>query len=192
VIAGERIPGYRIEGHAIVSADEGIAGPDGQTPLALSNEADWLRFQAALDGAAVVLIGRRSHEANPNRGRRNRLVVSSSATGIERRSEAWWWNPAEAPLTVALKRAAPEGGIVAVPGGHLVFDLLLKIIGFDAFHLARVRGVLVPGGMPLFSAIEAGWTAADVLAGSGLRPGPTEILDEQAGVTLVTWLRAAG
>ena len=85
MIAGERIPGYRIEGHAIVSDDERIAGPDGQTPLALSNEADWLRFQAALDGAAVVLIGRRSHEANPNQARRNRVVVSSSAAGIERR-----------------------------------------------------------------------------------------------------------
>ena len=189
--AGERIAGYRIEGHAIVSDDERIAGPDGRTPPALSNEADWLRFQVALDAAAVVLLGRRSHEANPNQARRNRVVVSSSAAGIERRGDAWWWNPAEAPLTGALKTAAPEGGIVAVSGGHLVFDLLLAT-GFDAFHLARVGGMLIPGGVPLFSAIEGGRIAAEVFAGNGLRAGPTEILDERADVTLTTWLRSTG
>lgn len=188
--ASEHLPAYRIEGHAIVSADDRIATAEGETPASLSNEADWLRFQAALDESTVVVLGRLSHEANPNTARRNRLVVSTAASGVERRSDGWWWNPAEAPLPVALKSAAPDGGIVAVPGGHLIFDLFLKI-GFDAFHLARATQVRIPGGVPLFSAIEPGRHAEDVLAGAGLAAGPVETLDEAAGVTLVIWRRAA-
>ena len=183
------VAGYRIEGHAIVSADDRIAGPDGMTPDELSNEADWLRFQAALDEAAVVVLGRLSHAANPNTGRRNRLVVSSSGHGIETRGDGWWWNPADAPLSVALRSAAPAGGIVAVPGGRLVFDFFLAA-GFDAFHLARATRLTIPGGVPLFSAIGTGRTAEDVLAAAGLAPGAAETLDEATGVTLVAWRRA--
>ena len=129
---------WRIHGHAIVSADDKIAGPDGLTPASLRNEADWQRFQRALDDAAVTVLGRLGHEANPNAKGRNRLVLSSSAPGVERRADAWWWNPCRAPLEAALRQAAPGGGIVAVPGGRQVFDLFLDI-GFDAFHLARAR-----------------------------------------------------
>ena len=186
----ESVAGYRIEGHAIVSADDRIANPEGETPASLSNENDWLRFQAALDESAVVVLGRLSHEANPNTARRNRLIVSTTAKGVERRNDGWWWNPAEAPLAVALKSAAPDGGIVAVPGGHLIFDLFLKI-GFDAFHLARASRVRIPDGVPLFSAIEPGRNAGDVLAGAGLAAGTVETLDEAAGVTLVIWRRTA-
>jgi hypothetical protein len=178
--------GYRIEGHAIVSADGRIAAADGETPASLNNEADWLRFQAALDVSAVVVLGRLSHTVNPNTSRRNRMVVSSSAAGIERRSDAWWWNPADTPLAVALQSAAPEGGIVAVPGGRLVFDLFLKA-GYDAFHLAKVAGVELPDGVPLFSAVGAGQTPETVLAGAGLTADPAEVLDAVSGVTLVTW-----
>jgi hypothetical protein len=182
------IPGYRIEGHAIVSADDRIADPEGNTPPELSNEADWLRFQRALDAAAVVVVGRLSHHANPNTRRRNRLVVSSSATGCERRADAWWWNPAGTPFAEALRLAAPGGGIVAVPGGRLIFDLF-RTIGFDAFHLARCGDVRIPGGVPLFSAIDVGVPADAVLAADGLVAGTPEVLDPIANVTLVVWQR---
>ena len=127
---------WRIHGHAIVSADDCIAGPDGFTPPELRNDADWRRFQQALDQAAITVLGRRGHEANPNAKGRNRLVLSSAAHGAERRADAWWWNPADALLEDALRLAAPAGGIVAVPGGRQVFDLFLSL-GFDEFHLAR-------------------------------------------------------
>jgi hypothetical protein len=182
------IHGYRIEGHAIVSADDRIADPDGNTPPELSNEADWMRFQRALGEAAVVVLGRLSHDANPNTRRRNRLVVSSSATGCERRSDAWWWNPAGTPFPDALRLAAPGGGIVAVPGGRLIFDLF-RMIGFDAFHLARCAEVRIPGGVPLFSAIDVGVPADAVLASDGLVAGTPEVLDAIANVTLVVWKR---
>ncbi len=182
------IAGYRIEGHAIVSADDRIADAEGNTPPELSNEADWLRFQRALDKAAVVVVGRLSHEANPNTRRRNRLIVSSSVRSCERRTDGWWWNPAGAGLVEALAEAAPGGGTVAVPGGGLIFDLF-RGFGFDAFHLARCEDVNIPGGVPLFSAVTPTFTAEEILAGDGLKPGRKETLDPAANVSLVTWRR---
>jgi len=180
------IGNWSIHGHAIVSADDRIAGPDGLTPESLRNDADWARFQAALDEAAVTVLGRLGHEANPNLKRRNRLVLSSSARGIERRADAWWWNPADALLDEALARAAPAGGVAAVPGGRQVFDMFLEI-GFDAFHLVRARDVRIADGVPVFSAVTAGESAEHTLAAHGLVPGPTEELDPAAGVLLTVW-----
>lgn len=176
-----------IHGHAIVSADDRIADASGLTPAALRNEADWHRFQAALDGAAVTVLGRLGHEANPNAKGRRRLVLSSAATGIEERADAWWWNPAMVPAGEALHRAAPGGGVAAVVGGRRVFDLFLEA-GFDAFDLARARKVLLPDGVPLFSEVLAGAGADDLLA-RDLVAGPTELLDADADVTLTVWTR---
>jgi hypothetical protein len=177
---------YPIHGHAIVSADDRIADRDGVMPASLRNEADWARFQAALDSAVVTVLGRRGHEANANEKRRNRLVLSSSARGVERRAEAWWWNPAEAPLEEALAEAAPRPGIVAVPGGRRVFDLFLDI-GFDEFHLARARRVTIPDGISVFSEVSAHRNASVVLVGRGLVSGTPEMLDAGASVELTVW-----
>ena len=51
-------------------------------------------FQAELDRAALTVLGRLGHEANPNPKNRLRMVLSSSVRGLERRAEGWWWNPA--------------------------------------------------------------------------------------------------
>ncbi len=179
---------WRIHGHAIVSADDRIAGPDGLTPPSLRNEADWRRFQQALDEAAVTVLGRLGHEANPNAKGRNRLVLSSSAHGVERRADGWWWNPAEAPLADALHLAAPGGGIVAVPGGRQVFDLFLAS-GYDEFYLARAESVRLGPGIAVFSAVAEGRRAAALLAAHGLVAAATELIDPQARVTLTRWHR---
>jgi len=183
------IGGHVIHGHAIVSADDKIADGTGLTPPALRNEVDWARFQAALDRAAVTVLGRLAHEANPNRKGRNRLVLSSAVSGVEMRDDAWWWNPAEVPLADALATAARAAGVVAVPGGRRVFDLFLSI-GFDAFYLSRAAGVTIPGGIPVFSEVARGRSAADILAGHGLIAGEPEILDAGARVALTVWRRA--
>ena len=177
---------YLVHGHAIVSADDRIAGPDGRVPPSLRNDADWTRFQAALDRAAVTVLGRYGHEANPNRAGRNRLVLSSSARAVERRDDAWWWNPAGASPEAALAAAAPAGGIVAVVGGRQVFDLFLEL-GYDEFHLARIAGVHVPDGVAIFSEVVTGHNADAVLVGHGMRAGSAEVLDTAAGVTLKVW-----
>lgn len=180
------IGGYLIHGHAIVSADDRIADATGRTPSALRNEADWARFQSALDRAVVTVLGRLAHEANPNRKGRNRMVLSSSARGIERHESAWWWNPADLAFADALGEAAPTAGIVAVPGGQRVFDLFLSL-GFDAFHLARAATVTIPGGIPVFSEVRRGHSAEDILSGYGLVAGSPEILDPAAQVELTVW-----
>jgi hypothetical protein len=179
---------YEIQGHAIVSDDDMIAGSDGKTPEALRNAVDWERFQKALDCATVTVLGRKAHEENPNEKHRARLVLSTSARGIEKRDDAWWWNPAKATVAEALAAVAPEGGVVAIPGGRRVFDLFLNH-GFDEFHLVRARGVTVPGGVPVFTECGPRRSAEEVLASRGLVPLPVEVLDAMAEVTSTVWRR---
>jgi hypothetical protein len=180
------IGAYRIHGHAIVSQDDCIADAEGCTPPALRNDADWQRFQSALDAAALTVLGRLSHEANPNVMNRKRIVVSSGARGVERRADGWWWNPAKAPLLDALSEAAPAGGIVAVPGGRRIFDLFL-VIGFDEFHLARATRLYMGNGTPVFSECANGVSADEVLMRHGLVAGPVEELDPLAGVSFTVF-----
>jgi len=182
------IGGYSLHGHAIVSADDRIANCDGVTPSALRFEADWTRFQAAIDRACLTVLGRRGHQINPNVKGRNRLVLSSNARGVERRDDAWWWNPEEAPLGDALARAAPDGGIVVVPGGRRVFDFFLSA-GFDEFHLARAPLVKIPGGIPIFSQVNADISAEQILAANGLVPGLPEVINPTASVDVTIWRR---
>jgi hypothetical protein len=183
--------GYAVHGHAIVSADDFIAGPDGLTPPELRNAADWQRFQAALDAAVVTVLGRVGHEANPNERRRRRLVLTSRVAALEPGEHCHFWNPAGLPLAAALAAVAPGGGIIAVPGGQPVFDLFLAI-GYDAFHLARAETVRLGTGTMLFSGLGPGLTATDRLAGAGLSAQAALTLDPAAGVTLVVWRRAPG
>ena len=55
-----------INGYAIISDDDRIAGPDGLIPASLRNEKDWECFQRALASSDLVVLGRRSHELAPN------------------------------------------------------------------------------------------------------------------------------
>jgi dihydrofolate reductase len=177
---------YQFHGHAIVSDDDMIADAAGSMPGALVNASDWDRFQRELDKSVAVVLGSKGHLAHRNTHGRNRIVVSSTVSGIEKRDDAWWWNPAAVPLADALAAAAPAGGIVAVPGGQAVFDLFLEL-GYDQFHLTRARGVNIPGGVAVFSECASGHSAEEVLARHGLVPAPSEILDAAAGVTVTVW-----
>jgi dihydrofolate reductase len=144
-----------INGYAIVSDDNRIAGPDGLIPASLRNEKDWDCFQRALAGSDLVVVGHRSHELAPNVRGAQRLVISRGAAGLEQRANVWWWHPALTSWVDVAKELLPRGGDVAVLGGQVVFDLFLKI-GFDAFHLTRAHGVRLPGGRAVFSGCTAG------------------------------------
>ena len=182
------MPRYEIHGHAIVSDNDCIAGPDGKMPESLRNEADWQRFQSELDRAVLTVLGRIGHEAHPNVQGRPRMVVSSRVDGIERRPDGWWWNPGQASLGEALRRAAPKGGTIVVPGGRRINDLFLSL-GFDAFHLVRKRGVVIPKGVPLFTRAWVAGSAERLLSSHGLHPARTEELDPAARVSLTVWTR---
>lgn len=181
-------PRIGIHGYAILSEDDRIAGPDGLTPDALRNEADWAYFQRELDRADLVALGRLAHEANPNVKGRRRLVLSRSSSGLERRGDEYWWDPDKTSWREASAALLPDGGRVAVPGGQAAFDLFLGV-GFEAFHLTRAHGVTLGGGRAAFAACDRGFSASAVLTRAGLRPDAPQTLDAAADVSLTVWRR---
>ncbi|MFC1460091.1 hypothetical protein ACETIH_25980 [Microvirga arabica] len=180
-----------IHGYAIVSDNDCIADESGRTPDVLRNEADWAYFQAELNMSAVTVLGRLGHEANANPKGRLRMILSSSSSGLDRRADGWWWDPAKLPWDEAIRTVLPLGGRVAVPGGRQVFDLFLEI-GYDAFHLTRAEGTHVPDGVPVFSECLAGKGAAKILLEQGLTPREQRVLDPAGRVTLAIWRPSAG
>ena len=161
-----------------------IADRDHRTPLSLRNDTDWRRFQAALNDAALVVLGRLGHEAHPNPGRK-RVVVTSRVAWLERDPDdenAMLWNPSGIGFNRVLAGLGIADGIVAITGGTRVFDLFLP--RFDAFDLVEVAGVTIPDGVPCFS---DGMPAA-MLTKAGLTPALPELLDP--GVALTVWRRS--
>jgi hypothetical protein len=180
---------FSIRGYAIVSDDDKIAASDGLTPVSMRNDKDWDYYQRALDSADVVVLARRSHEAEPNVRNHRRLVLSrEAAAGLEHRSDAWWWDPARVPWPEVADRLLPSGGIIAVSGGQVAFDLFLTI-GFAEFHLSRAHGVTLPGGRAVFSACDAGLKAETVLSRAGLRLAERIPLDPAQGIEMNVWRR---
>jgi hypothetical protein len=172
-----------IHGYAIVSDDDKIADKNGSIPPSLRNDKDWEQYQAALASSDLVVFARVSHENEPETHGVPRVVVSRGLVGLERRTDAWWWNPALIAWEDVVARVLPEGGEVAAPGGQTVFDLFLKI-GYDVFHLARARGVELPGGRAVFSECEQGVHAEAVLGKYGLQPAERIELDPTQGVEM--------
>jgi hypothetical protein len=170
-----------IIGHAVVSADGRIADRNRQMPATLRNDKDWLRFQAALDRADLVVLGRLGHEAHANPGRR-RLVLTRRVDRLEPVDDlVTLWNPARMDFREVLTTLGITDGVVAVTGGQQVFDYFLR--RFTRFDLVTVDGVLIPDGVPCFS---GGWPD-ELLALAGLRVAERELLDP--GVRLELWRR---
>ncbi|HXX05154.1 MAG TPA: dihydrofolate reductase [Xanthobacteraceae bacterium] len=180
----------RVEGYAIVSADDMIADASGAMPAAIRNDADQRFFQAALDRVAAVVHGRHSHEGGPRAGHRKRLVLTRQVAAIApdpSHPNALLWNPAGATVESALSALGAGDGVIAIIGGTEVFGLFLP--RYDAFHLTRAARAKIPGGRPLFPQINPQMTAEDLLAKHGLRGSPARGIDAAAGVTLTTWQR---
>jgi hypothetical protein len=176
----------RFEGHAIVSADGMIADALGEMPPGLRNDADWRLFQAALDRAALVVLGRKGHERHPNPGRK-RLVLTRSVARLEHDradDRAWLWNPAGMPISGVLTEMGIASGVVAITGGTGTYDLFSPM--FDSFSLAEAHRLVLPHGTPCFT---AGPPQA-ILSAAGLRRTTIEEIDPEAGVTLTTWRRS--
>jgi hypothetical protein len=170
-----------IVGHAIVSADGRIADRHRQMPAALHSDADWQRFQAALDRAAIVVLGRLGHEAHANPGRR-RLVVTGRVERLEPVDAlVTLWNPAGIDFRDAAAELGLENATVAIAGGQRVFDVFLG--RFTQFDLVTVDALLLPDGIPCFS---GGWPD-EVLPRAGLHVAERGQLDP--GVRLEVWRR---
>ena len=65
-----------------------------------------------------------------------------------------------------------------------VYSYFLQI-GYDDFYLSRAENVYLPGGKPLFAQGRLGQKPEEALASAGLKPGPTQRLED--GVSLVDW-----
>jgi dihydrofolate reductase len=180
----------RIEGLAIVSADGMIADAQGVQPNALKLEADQQFFYATLNAATALVQGRHSGEGGSGEARRRRLILTRRIAQVAADPDnpnAVLWNPAGATLDEAWARLGLAGGTLAVIGGTDVFGLFLEH-GYDAFHLSRAARAVLPGGRPVFPGVLER-TPEQLLADHGLKPGPMQVLDRKAGLSLVTWRR---
>jgi dihydrofolate reductase len=180
----------RVEGYVIVSSDGMIADANGEMPEAIRDDADQKFFQAALDGVAVIVHGRHSHEGGPRAARRKRLILTRLIAALApdpAHPNSLLWNPAGASLEHAIEAVGAGDGVVAVIGGTEVFSMFLPF--YDAFHLSRAANAKIPGGRPVFDEVGPDVTPDDVLTRHGLKPGPRRDLDPKAGVSVVTWQR---
>ncbi|MEI8144318.1 MAG: hypothetical protein WCH83_02535 [Alphaproteobacteria bacterium] len=178
-----------IHGYAIVSRDDCIADDQGQMPKVLMNDADWRYFQAELDRAALLVVTRVSHEATPNIRGRRRLIMSRQVSGLIERADGWWWNPQDLSWGGVVERLDLVESRIAVPGGQGAFDLFLTL-GYTAFHLSRAETVTLPAGHKLFSGVTETRTADQILMAAGLTPGPVEMIDPDAAVSLTVYRSA--
>ena len=180
----------RIYGYVIVSADGMLANANRVMPDELRFDGDKRFFTAALDRADLVVHGRHSGEDQPNSLRRKRLVLTRtiSATAPDLSNpKAILWNPAGATFEAACDRAGIGSGTVAIIGGPQVFGMFMD--RYDAFWLSQAPGVRLPGGQPCFPGVPAR-SPQDILAGHGLRAGPSEVLDAAHDVSVTPWRRA--
>jgi dihydrofolate reductase len=183
------IGAYRIEAYVIASADGMIADASGVQPASLQFEADRRHFQEGLDHADVVVNGRRSQEGHPDAMSRRRLVLTRQVAGLAPdpdNPKARLWNPAGASFETACAELGLSAGTIAVIGGPQVYALFLKL-GYDCFHLSRAVKVRLPGGLPVFSRERFGGDPDATLSAAGLKPGPTQWLEDR--LTLTDWVR---
>jgi dihydrofolate reductase len=183
------IGAYRIDAYAIASADGMIADASGVQPASLQLDADRRHFENGLDQADAVVHGRHSHEGLSSSAGRRRLIVTRRVAGVAPdplNPKARLWNPGGASFEAACAALDLSAGTVVVIGGPQVYTLFLKL-GYDRFRLTRAVNVRLPGGLPVFGRETFGGDPDRALKGTGLKPGPTQWLDDQ--VTLTDWTR---
>jgi dihydrofolate reductase len=185
------MPGLRIEGYVIVSADGMLADASHIMPEQLKFEGDKQFFTAALDRADLIVHGRRSFEDQPNSPRRRRVILTRTIGAVApdpANPNATLWNPSGASFEAACDRAGVRAGTVAIIGGPDVFGMFMD--RYDTFWLSRAPRVRLPGGEPCFPGVPE-HSPQDILAAHGLKAGDAHILDAAEGVSVTPWRRAA-
>ena len=183
----------RIEGFAIISNDGMLAGADGMMPNSLKFEGDQCFLDEALDAAALLIHGRKSHEAQDNSHKRKRLLLTRSGgpfstSPIE--DNTWLWSPEATPFAQVCKALGVESGVVAVLGGTAAYDMFLPF--YATFHLCRATKVELPQGVPVFGAVSVNHSVDAVLREHGLEIVDEFMRHEAEKVRHQTWARKAG
>ncbi|HKG99419.1 MAG TPA: dihydrofolate reductase [Bradyrhizobium sp.] len=183
------MPGLRIEGYVIVSAEGMLANAARVMPDELKFEGDKQFFTAALDRADLIVHGRRSYEDQPNSPRRKRIILTRRIAAIApdpSNPKATLWNPAGASFEAACDFAGVNSGDVAVIGGPDVFAMFMD--RYDTFWLSQAPRARLPDGEPCFPGVPDR-SPQEILAAHGLKPGEARILDSAADVTVTPWRR---
>src|ERR1700726_1688 len=184
------MPGLRIDGYVIVSADGMLANADRVMPVGLQFEGDKKFFTAALDRADLIVHGRHSGEDQPNSPRRKRIIVTRTIGSLapdRSHPKATLWNPAGASFEAACDHAGVHSGAIAIIGGPDVFAMFLD--RYDTFWLSQAPRVRLPGGEPCFPGVPQ-HSPQEILAAHGLKAGESQILDVADGVSVTPWRRA--
>jgi dihydrofolate reductase len=185
------MPGLRIDGYVIVSADGMLANADHVMPAELKFEGDKRFFTDALDRADLIVHGRHSYEDQPNSSRRKRIVLTKAIAAVAAdpsNPKAVLWNPAGASFEAACDFAGVASGTVAVIGGPDVFGMFMD--RYDTFWLSQAPHVRLPGGEPCFPGVPER-SPQQILAAHGLQAGAAQILDAVGEVSVTPWRRAA-
>jgi hypothetical protein len=185
------VPGLRIEGYVIVSADGMLADARNVMPDELKFEGDKAFFTAALDRADLILHGRNSYEDQPNSPQRRRVILTRKVGAIApdpSNPKATLWNPAGATFEAACAQAGVQDGTAAIIGGPGVFGMFMD--RYDEFWLSVAPHVRLPGGEPCFPGVP-GRTPQEILAAHGLSAEAAQTLDAVHDVTVTPWRRSA-
>jgi dihydrofolate reductase len=185
------MPGLRIEGYVIVSADGMLANAAHVMPDELKFEGDKQFFTAALDRADLIVHGRHSYEDQPNSPLRKRIVLTRTIGAVASdpsNAKAVLWNPAGASFEAACDFAGVRSGTVAIIGGPDVFGMFMD--RYDTFWLSQAPRVRLPGGEPCFPGVPQ-HSPQEILAAHGLKAGAAQILDTAHDVSVTPWRRAA-
>jgi len=183
------MPGLRIDGYVIVSADGMLANADRMMPDELKFEGDKRFFTAALDDADLIVHGRNSYEDQPNSPKRTRIILTRRIGALApdpSNPRATLWNPAGASFEAACERAGVRSGTAAIIGGPDVFEMFMD--RYDTFWLSLAPRVKLPGGEPCFPGVPARSPQA-ILSAHGLTAGQAEILDSADDVSVTPWRR---
>lgn len=181
---------FNFEGYVIVSADGMLADASRVMPDSLKFEGDKLFFEQALDGAALIVHGRNSHEQQPDSPKRKRLIATRKIKALTVDPEmpnATLWNPDHASFEEATAFADVTAGRIAIIGGPLVFDMFMD--RYDTFWLSEAPHVRLPGGEGCFVGVPER-TPHEVLASHELKAGAPYLLDAAHEVTVTPWRRS--
>jgi dihydrofolate reductase len=184
------VAALRIEGYVIVSADGMLANARNVMPDELRFEGDKAFFTQALDRADLIVHGRNSYEDQPNSPRRKRLILTRKVAETApdpSNPNATLWNPEGCAFEAACAETGIRAGKVAIIGGPAVFGMFMD--RYDVFWLSHAPRVRLPYGEPCFPGVPER-TPQQVLESHGLRPGPSQMLDPAADVTVTPWRRA--
>ena len=179
----------RLEGYVIVSADGMLADARHVMPDSLKFPGDKHFFETSLDGAALIVHGRNSHEGQPNSPKRKRLILTRKIASLAVDPElplASLWNPAGASFEEACAFAGVTSGMVAIIGGPVVFEIFMD--RYDTFWLSEAPRVRLPGGEGCFVEVPKR-SPHEVLTAHGMKAGDAQMLDPADGVTVTPWRR---